>query len=87
MKPMERWRLILPLSSSLNQGVAKDLHVESVMKVAVIDDAELPQSDTAIEACMENFVGVRVWNWRRVNLCIDVIACSSLDGDRPHLGY
>ncbi|KAJ4385943.1 hypothetical protein N0V85_007957 [Neurospora sp. IMI 360204] len=54
----------------------KSLHVKFVLKVTVMDDAELSHSDEAIETCMKG-LDVRVWNWRRVDLCIDVISSSA----------
>ncbi|KAK3947892.1 hypothetical protein QBC32DRAFT_328222 [Pseudoneurospora amorphoporcata] len=54
----------------------KRLQVKSVLKVTVMDDAELSHSDEVIETCMKD-LDVRIWNWRRVDLCIDVISTSA----------
>ncbi|KAK3490308.1 peptidase S8/S53 domain-containing protein [Neurospora hispaniola] len=54
----------------------KELHVKSVMKVTVMDEGKLSHSDEAIERCMGG-LDVKIWNWRRVDLCIDVIANSA----------
>ncbi|KAK1779759.1 hypothetical protein QBC45DRAFT_325176 [Copromyces sp. CBS 386.78] len=54
----------------------KRLQVKSVLKVTVMDDAELSHSDEAIETCMKD-LDVRIWNWRRVDLCIDIISTSA----------
>lgn len=54
----------------------RELHVKSIMKVTVMDEGKLSHSDEAIERCMDG-LEVKVWNWRRVDLCIDVIANST----------
>ncbi|KAK3399636.1 peptidase S8/S53 domain-containing protein [Sordaria brevicollis] len=50
----------------------KQLDVQTVLKVTVIDDEEPSHSDEAIETCMTG-LNVRVWNWYKVDICTDVI--------------
>lgn len=51
-------------------------NVRTVLKVTVFDDKEPSHSDEAIEACMEG-LNVRNWNWRKMDLCSDVILYSA----------
>lgn len=47
-------------------------HVDSILEVTVVDNAEPYHSDEVIEACLYRF-DVRVWNWYKVDLCCQVI--------------
>ena len=50
--------------------------MQSILSVAVMDDVEPSHSDEAIENCMTG-LDVKVWNWRKLDLCSDVIFCSA----------
>ncbi|KAK2471616.1 hypothetical protein H9L39_16607 [Fusarium oxysporum f. sp. albedinis] len=50
--------------------------VRKILKVTVIDD-ELPaHKDAAIVECLRRF-GVEIWDWKKVDLCSEVIAAST----------
>ncbi|KAK0623855.1 peptidase S8/S53 domain-containing protein [Immersiella caudata] len=51
-------------------------NVEQIVKVMVIDDGEPSHSDAAIEEALKDFK-VEVWDWKKLDLCSDVIAESS----------
>ncbi|KAK0648271.1 hypothetical protein B0T16DRAFT_444377 [Cercophora newfieldiana] len=51
-------------------------NVEQIVKVMVIDDSDPAHSDAAIEEALKDFK-IEVWDWKRVDLCTDVIAESS----------
>ncbi|CAK7226324.1 hypothetical protein SCUCBS95973_006163 [Sporothrix curviconia] len=66
----------------------KKHNVKSVIKVSVVDDVEPSHSDEAIELCLGPVRGpdgkkktegldVRIWNWFKIDLCIDVIYASA----------
>ena len=66
----------------------KKHRVKSVIKVSVVDDVEPSHSDEAIELClgptrsadgMKKIEGldVRIWNWFKMDLCVDVIVASA----------
>ncbi|KAK4225133.1 hypothetical protein QBC38DRAFT_457589 [Podospora fimiseda] len=50
----------------------RDSKVQSILKVAVVDDVEPSHSEESIENCVENF-DVRIWNWYKLDLCCSVI--------------
>ncbi|CAK7209195.1 hypothetical protein SEUCBS140593_000413 [Sporothrix eucalyptigena] len=70
------------------QGAKTKHHVKSVIKVSVVDDVEPSHSDEAIELCLgptrsadgkkkTSGLDVRIWNWFKIDLCIDVIIASA----------
>ncbi|KAI0440547.1 peptidase S8/S53 domain-containing protein [Xylaria telfairii] len=50
----------------------RNLNVSSIIKITVIDDVEPSHSDAAIEACLEGF-SIEKWNWKKFDICSDVI--------------
>lgn len=79
--------MLFPLTISSHEGKGleymcdifrwlRDCGVESVTRVDVMDDGDVPHSDEAIEACVKG-LDVREWNWCRTDLCCDVIANSA----------
>lgn len=49
-----------------------DRNVKTILKVIVDDLQEPSHSDEAIEAALEN-VGVEIWDWKKTDLCSEVI--------------
>ncbi|KAI0969672.1 hypothetical protein F4678DRAFT_473528 [Xylaria arbuscula] len=47
-------------------------HVEKIVKVMVIDDADPSHSDASIEEALHDF-GVEIWDWKKLDLSTDVI--------------
>jgi hypothetical protein len=47
-------------------------HVEKIVKVMVIDDAEPSHCDASIEEALRDF-GVEIWDWKKLDLSTDVI--------------
>lgn len=50
----------------------REKNVKTVLKVIVDDSAERAHSDDAIEEALEN-MGVEIWDWRKQDLCSEVI--------------
>ncbi|KAF2874324.1 hypothetical protein BDV95DRAFT_592418 [Massariosphaeria phaeospora] len=50
--------------------------VQSIVKVIVIDDGPTPHSDQAIKDFLKGF-DVRTWDWKKLDLCSEVISDSS----------
>ncbi|QYS95166.1 Subtilisin, putative [Trichoderma simmonsii] len=50
--------------------------VKKIMKITIIDNGEKSHSDTAIEEALNGF-DVEVWDWKKMDLCSDVICTSS----------
>lgn len=46
--------------------------VSRILRVVVDDDHDTPHSDAAIEEALHGFQ-VEVWDWKRYDICIDVI--------------
>jgi hypothetical protein len=58
--------------------------VKTILKV-IVDDLEEPShSDEAIETCLKG-MGVEVWDWRKTDLCSEVIYRVSPDTQELHL--
>ncbi|KAL7933896.1 hypothetical protein V8C35DRAFT_327371 [Trichoderma chlorosporum] len=54
----------------------RDNDVKKIIKVTVIDYSEQPHSDTAIEEALHGF-DVEVWDWKKMDMCSDVLSrCS-----------
>ncbi|KAK4450515.1 hypothetical protein QBC34DRAFT_493784 [Podospora aff. communis PSN243] len=51
-------------------------NVEQIVKVMVIDDGDPSHAEAAIEEALRDFK-VEVWDWKKLDLCSDVIAESS----------
>jgi hypothetical protein len=51
-------------------------NVEQIVKVMVIDDGDPSHAGAAIEEALRDFK-VEVWDWKKLDLCSDVIAESS----------
>ncbi|KAI0436566.1 hypothetical protein F4803DRAFT_541811 [Xylaria telfairii] len=47
-------------------------HVEKIVKVMVIDDADPSHSDASIEEALHDF-GIEIWDWKKLDLNTDVI--------------
>lgn len=58
--------------------------VKTILKVIVEDLAEPSHSDEAIETCLSG-MGVEVWDWRKTDLCSEVIYRVSPDTRELHL--
>ncbi|RSL79987.1 hypothetical protein CEP51_006902 [Fusarium floridanum] len=51
--------------------------VREILKVMVVDDKDPPHADSAIVEALEGFK-VEEWDWKRIDLCSDVISNASL---------
>ncbi|TGO47460.1 hypothetical protein BOTNAR_0524g00070 [Botryotinia narcissicola] len=52
------------------------LGVKSIIKVMVIDDGDPSHADSAIEGALCGFK-VEIWDWKKIDICSDVIANST----------
>lgn len=54
----------------------KDNGVKKVVRVSVLDYGDYPHSDSAIEEALGS-LEVEIWDWKKVDICSDVISNSS----------
>lgn len=47
-------------------------HVNKIIKVIIVDDGDTSHSDSAIREAVRGF-DIRVWDWKKTDLCSDVI--------------
>ncbi|KAK4173973.1 hypothetical protein QBC36DRAFT_313403 [Triangularia setosa] len=57
-------------------GWLRKHHVDSILKVTVVDYIEPSYSEESIERCMAGF-NVQLWNWYKLDLCCSVIVNSA----------
>ncbi|KAK6330871.1 hypothetical protein TWF718_003068 [Orbilia javanica] len=50
--------------------------VKQIIKVIVVDNGDVAHTDEAIENCLSDF-NVEIWNWKRIDLCAEVIQKSA----------
>jgi hypothetical protein len=55
----------------------RDRGVKKIIRVSVVDHPGPSHSDSVIESCLKGFE-IEEWNWKKVDLCTDVIASSSV---------
>ncbi|KAH8892618.1 subtilisin-like protein [Thozetella sp. PMI_491] len=65
-------------------GARKERRVKKILKVIVDDLQEPSHSDEAIEACLKD-LDVEVWDWRRTDICSQVIKEASPNVRVVHL--
>jgi hypothetical protein len=60
----------------------RENHVEKIVKVMVIDDADPSHSDASIEEALHDF-GIEIWDWKKLDLSTDVIwRATTAPGDK-----
>ncbi|RAH64892.1 subtilisin-like protein [Aspergillus aculeatinus CBS 121060] len=58
--------------------------VKKILEIIVDDLKEPAQSDDCIESILSNR-GVEVWNWKKIDICSEVIRCAAPDVTKLHL--
>jgi hypothetical protein len=71
---------------TLFNWLREEKKVKIILKVIVDDLQEPAHSDEAIEACLRG-MGVEIWDWKKMDLCSDVILKVAPDVREVHLHW
>jgi hypothetical protein len=56
----------------------RDNHVTRIYRIIIVDNEEPSHTDTAIVRALEDF-DVKIWDWKKLDLCTDVILKAAPD--------